>query len=838
MNKRFGSLLGVLVLLLATSLFETIAAQEIKPLLEFPQRDLDDTATYRGYTTRFFRDADGNAVQISINHNTGRVVNLWADAANESISFTARDPNGNSAKLFWGSEGATVEAEGKRRYLQYALTTEASAIEVGLFLLASMRKERDFQYFGKPLLAFDAEPYIENEYTELLKNLERLPIPEQIRHLSWLNAGSVEQLRSRLHPLINSSTRGSNWVVAIEQPALDGKNLLSLELSADQAHSTAQVSAGKISIRTKHDQPIQLTIRIGTDSPSLTPLTRENIFNQDFFHFYSRAKAQYDSAANQNQRLQLKSPYGFQRLERQVKSVELLSSQEKLMAGLPNFATYFGRDMMMSALMMESIWSPAMLEHVIGSVLRKLSPSGEVSHEEALGGQAIRENAAEYNQLIGMYFDSAVRRNDSAADSLLSRAREVIGNLQAVRENYRMLDDDFQLPVLTSRYLTGREVLPERKRDFLLQISSASQHETRLALLLRNLLHVDKATAPYVAKPEATNLVSFPKRDDRHWFPGSWRDSNAGYANGRFAMDINAVWAPQALEAMQTIFSTLRELGFTPEDVEKMAPEIRGTKLSQYVHHPESLRQALAVWRGAKKHFKVSLNPHQTAQQVHAKLNWLAEPERAYWSTILSQSRAAKDGIEFLALALDAEGRPIPVANSDPATLIFLENLTEDILAGETTPAEVLKLVNVFVLPYPVGLLVEGLGPLVANDAYAASEIWESFKRDHYHSPRVVWGREVNLILLGLSKQILAAYDEQGRLKNPKLGTYVRELREALNMITTAVEASGLKHNELWSYKIENGKLFPSRYPASCDIQLWNLTDLAVQYAMARIANF
>ncbi|MGH7455827.1 MAG: hypothetical protein ACRENG_31010, partial [bacterium] len=288
------------------------------------------------------------------------------------------------------------------------------------------------------------------------------------------------------------------------------------------------------------------------------------------------------NSANQNKRLQ------FERLERQVKSVELLSYQEKLMAGLPNFATYFGRDMMMSALMMEPIWSPAMLEHVIGSVLRKLSPSGEVSHEEALGGQAIRENVAEYNQVLGMYFDANARKSEAKADSLLARAKEVIGSLQTVRENYRMLDDDFQLPVLAAKYLARGEISPEHKRAFLLETAGASKHETRLALLLKNLLHVEKATAPYVAKPEATNLVSFPKRDDRHWFSGSWRDSNAGYANGRFAMDINAVWAPKALESMQTIFSTLRELGFTPEDVEKIVPEMRETKLSQYLRHPET----------------------------------------------------------------------------------------------------------------------------------------------------------------------------------------------------------------------------------------------------------
>ena len=44
--------------------------------------------------------------------------------------------------------------------------------------------------------------------------------------------------------------------------------------------------------------------------------------------------------------------------------------------------------------------------------------------------------------------------------------------------------------------------------------------------------------------------MSFPKRDSTHWRSASWRDSDAGYAGGRFAMDINAIWVPQALEAI------------------------------------------------------------------------------------------------------------------------------------------------------------------------------------------------------------------------------------------------------------------------------------------------
>jgi hypothetical protein len=47
-----------------------------------------------------------------------------------------------------------------------------------------------------------------------------------------------------------------------------------------------------------------------------------------------------------------------------------------------------------------------------------------------------------------------------------------------------------------------------------------------------------------------------------------------------------------------------------------------------------------------------------------------------------------------------------------------------------------------------------------------------------------------------------------------------------------AVEASGLKHHELWSYEIVDGTLRPIRYGASTDVQLWNVTDLAVQFVL------
>lgn len=59
--------------------------------------------------------------------------------------------------------------------------------------------------------------------------------------------------------------------------------------------------------------------------------------------------------------------------------------------------------------------------------------------------------------------------------------------------------------------------------------------------------------------------------------------------------------------------------------------------------------------------------------------------------------------------------------------------------------------------------------------------------------------------------------------------------RDALRRTLAAVDASGLRHNELWSYHIQAGRLYPTRYGTSSDVQLWNATDLAVQFVLAQL---
>jgi len=798
-----------------------LAQTRVQPVLGFPEAGLDDPAAYQGYQTRFYRDTKGNVVQIYLDAARGRVVNLLADAVDESAGFTVRDGSGKPIRLEWGSGDAVVSQNGDNRTIEYQLVANSPQLQIGWILLGSMRVERDLGYSGRGLEAYDWPTFHVREEEELVANMDRIDPAEKQKQLGMVGAGFVSELRARLEPdVITTGAFGPRSVTATKT-TLDGKNTLQMEIAPDPRDASLVVNLPVVQIRALTNRPIRLTIRVTTDGPALDPLSRDQIFNSSFLRFLNDARAAAGRvSSNSRAARDVATVTRYRLLERDVRGTELLSSKQKLMAGLPNYATYFGRDMMMTSLMMQAVWTDAMPEFVIGSALRKLGPEGDVSHEEALGGQAIRENSAEYNAHMAEYFRLR-GRSTSAADTALRNARALLTNLQTVRENYHMRDDEFQLPVVVARYLRNPAVTAARKRAFLMDASDG--RGPRLNLLLKELGLVATLAAPYARDPVVQNLVGSPRLDATHWRSISWRDSNAGYANGRFAMDINAIWVPQALRSISDIFTSLRTIGFTSQQLSARLPSgFGGSVLADFMRDSTSLDRAIQNWSGAVNHFVVTLTPEQIRPAVQQKLAWLPANERAYWSDVLARTRADSSALTFLAISLDSAGRPIPVVNTDPATWLLLRDAS-DVTAPAV--AGVRRDVGAIVRNYPVGLFAAGLGPFVANDAYASPSVWEAFKADTYHSPRVVWGREVNLVLLGLANQINGA--PPGTSKE-----YVDEMRAALRRVYDAVEASGLKHNELWSFEIQNGTLKPIRYGASTDVQLWNVTDLAVQFVL------
>jgi len=349
--------------------------------------------------------------------------------------------------------------------------------------------------------------------------------------------------------------------------------------------------------------------------------------------------------------------------------------------------------------------------------------------------------------------------------------------------------------------------------------------------MLRELALLAELTAPYARNPVLANLVSFAARDSGRWASQSWRDSEVGYAGGRYAMDVNAIWAPRALDAMSRVLAALRSLGLISDAVVRNAAASGDTSvLARYVRDPGALRAAVQQWRNAERHFVVRLSAEEARERIERRLAALPDPERRHWKAVLGATRADAGPVEFLALSLDATGRPIGVANSDVATRLFLGEVDGAPRAPDASErAAVLRDVRTIARRYPVGLLVEGVGPVVANDAYADPAVWPAFERDRYHGPRVVWGRENNLFLLGATRRLQDAARADARAGN-ELTAYRRELASAIEQVGSAVEASGF-HSELWSYELRDGRMVPVRYGSGSDVQLWSTTDLAVGFA-------
>ena len=308
------------VLLTFFLLLDISIASDVKPVLEFPEKGMDDPVRYKNYMTRFYRDSSRNALQIYLNLSSGRVVHLWADAANESLSFTVRDASGQPAALQWCSDRADATTTNNIRFMEISLCASAPSIEIGHFLLGSMRKERDFQYFKKDQAPFNAAPFHEPELLQLIANLEKLPAEERGRHLELLHASNIGQLQERMNPKLVQSER----TVSLQQISFDGKNHLLLEMASDDS---VKIDTNTITIEDTNKDGIRLRVKVGTDSATLKPLDRSEIFNEAFMKFYNEMQKK---AASSRQ-----AEMDYRWLDREVRGMELVCYQDKLMAGLP-----------------------------------------------------------------------------------------------------------------------------------------------------------------------------------------------------------------------------------------------------------------------------------------------------------------------------------------------------------------------------------------------------------------------------------------------------------------------------------------------------------------------
>ncbi len=180
--------------------------------------------------------------------------------------------------------------------------------------------------------------------------------------------------------------------------------------------------------------------------------------------------------------------------QRSLAALRFLSRGGKLMAGSWRFLTYFGRDTLISLALLEPAVDEQFQQLAVESVLERVSPSGQVAHEEDIGDWAV------------------------------ARHLEEGGRGSAPLYDYKMVDDDFLLSAVMA------QVLDDQQFEALRQGPQADKIEANFELVL------DKAEAGLVEIVDP-------------WV-GDWRDSEQGLGRGRYPGNVNFCLVPAALRAI------------------------------------------------------------------------------------------------------------------------------------------------------------------------------------------------------------------------------------------------------------------------------------------------
>ncbi|XXY47311.1 hypothetical protein WME91_45645 [Sorangium sp. So ce269] len=473
---------------------------------------------------------------------------------------------------------------------------------------------------------------------------------------------------------------------------------------------------------------------------------------------------------------------------RHRQALAFLTYREKLLAGSWRFLTYFGRDTLLAVRMLLPVLEPAVVEAAIGSVLDRLSPEGEVAHEEAIG---------EYAVLLRLAAGRAgAQREPGHAQREPGYAQREPGHAQrepghARREpihDYKMVDDDFLLAPLAAEYLLG--AAPGRARAAAFLARRTPGGETYAQALARNVALVLRLAAPFAETRDPRALIALKEGES----VGEWRDSEEGLAFGRIPYDVNVALVPAALRASARLLASPL-LGAGPDE----EGSARAERLAR-------------AWKDAGVFFRVELPEGEARRRAGAHAASLGIDPAPVVASLTGT-------LSFPAIALDGEGRPIPVMHSDDSFVLLFTDPPPDALE---------EIAGRLVRPFPAGLRTP-VGILVANPAFAPDPAVRGlFTAGHYHGT-VTWSWQQAMLAAGLDRQLA-----RGDLSSTRARGALERARSALwEVIRASREASTW---ELWSWAVEGGRyrLVPfgaerAHHDESNAVQLWSTVYLAVR---------
>jgi hypothetical protein len=503
---------------------------------------------------------------------------------------------------------------------------------------------------GRPLYGMTAEAGVTGAKDLSIKQA----VLSSVRVLRDYQALGTFPAEVAANPTIQNST--ITWA----RDRLDGAAgyLLSLQITRGTI-AAGHVLAGS-------DGRIEMKITAMSGETPMTPLAAEDLFTD---------AAQADATARH--------------------ALTFLSFEEKFLAGSWRFDTYFGRDTLMSVRLLMPVLTPKAVQAGLGAVLTRLSPQGEVAHEEDIGEFAVLD-----------HLRAAKSRSDAPVF------------------DYKMIDGSFMLAPVAAEWLLDDERGRSQAAQFLAR-QDGRYGEPPQALgadLVSNLRFVLRAAAKFADDPRPPNLIAL-----KAGVPvGQWRDSNDGLAGGRFPYDVNAVFVPAALEAAGRFFgSGLLDPYLSAAD--------RGI-----FSRAESMTRIFRAEAG--KLFDVSV-PGATARRNIAE--YAAALNVSGDAAVRSVGNSP---VQFHALSLTDDAKPIPVIHSDEGF---------ELLFGRPSPAALRQAVTALMRPFPAGLLTD-VGVVVANPVYASPAIQSKLTKNAYHGT-VVWSWQQAVLAAGLQRQLRRA---------------------------------------------------------------------------------
>jgi hypothetical protein len=426
----------------------------------------------------------------------------------------------------------------------------------------------------------------------------------------------------------------------VHRTTLDGRHHVELAITMEAGGRAAIDAAGQIVIAAGPSGAIQIALTALADDEPLTPIPAAEILTV------------MEGAC-----------------PRSLAALAFLSYEEKLLAGSWRFLTYFGRDTLLSLMLLLPALRPAMIEAGLGAVIERLGSDGSVAHEEAIGEWAARGHLA------------------GASPPL---------DLREPLYDDAMVDDDFLLAPVLAAYLLDSAAGRGRAAAFLERVTPRGT--TYREAMLANLALVLRRALPFADAPGVATLIHLKEGAS----VGEWRDSHEGLGFGRVPFNVNVALIPAALAAAASLF----------------ASSLFGSKIAE----AREAERALARWRHAGAFFHVEIPAAEAAARLGSYATALGlDPGPAL---------ASLDGVvAFPAIALDGSGLPIPVMHSDDSFVLlftrpdaaYLEQAAQRLLrpfpAGLRTPVGVV-VANPAFAPCPVQRA------LFTSDHYHGTVIW------------------------------------------------------------------------------------------------------------------